>query len=307
MTTYTLIYNPQAGRKGGTAVAQHIGSRIQAAGSTAILVPTKAPGDATALAYHAQSDVVVAIGGDGTINQVAAGLIKRRQPPHLGIIPQGTVNNLARVLRIPLMPDLALLNLLEGTPSPLDIGIVNDHVMISTLTLGVLANAAVSVSQEDKQRFGPLVYLTRGLRSLSGKQHWPLKLTSAQQTWQQETSFLLVTMTNSVGGFRNFLPQAKPDDGLLHVFVAPRPTLGRVLLMIPYFLTGNFAKLPGMTYFATDRLTVESPTAKLSSRIDGDPSVDLPLKLQVITGKVQVVTKPADPVGHLGVASQRQA
>lgn len=300
MTSYTLIYNPQAGHQGGTAVAQHIAKRIEAAGHQATLAPTKAAGDATELAYRAASDVVVAIGGDGTINQVAGGLVKRRNPPRLGIIPQGTVNNLAKVLRIPLMSDLALVNLLEGSPQPLDIGIVNDQVMISTLTLGVLANAAVSVSQKDKQRFGPIVYLTRGLRSLGRNQHWHLKITTKDQTWERNTSFLLVTMTNSVGGFRNFAPQAKPDDGLFHVFVAPRLSLGGFLLMLPYFLTGNFAKLPGMTYFAADKLTIESRTvhAKLKSRIDGDPSVGLPLRMQVISNKIQVLTKPVVPLSE---------
>ncbi|MFD1441709.1 diacylglycerol/lipid kinase family protein [Lacticaseibacillus hegangensis] len=307
MTSYTLIYNPEAGRKGASAVAEHMASRIKAAGHTALLQPTKAPGDATDLAFHAKSEVVVAIGGDGTINQVAGGLVKRRTPPRLGIIPQGTVNNLAKVLHIPLMPDLALVNLLEGTPHDLDIGIVNDRVMISTLTLGVLANAAVSVSQKDKQRFGPIVYLTRGLHSLSRNQHWHLKITGNGTTWERNTSFLLVTMTNSVGGFRNFAPQAKPDDGLFHVFVAPKPTLGGFLLMLPYFLTGNFAKLPGMTYFAADSLTIENktPNTKLKSRIDGDPSVGLPLRMQVISGKVQVLTKPVEPLGEkLGKLAQ---
>lgn len=293
MTSYTLIYNPAAGRKGGTAVAKHMANRIKAAGHTATLQPTKAPGAATGLAYHAQSDVVVAIGGDGTINQVAGGLVKRRNPPRLGIIPQGTVNNLA--------------NLLEGTPHDLDIGIVNDRVMISTLTLGVLANAAVSVSQKDKQRFGPIVYLTRGLHSLGRNQHWHLKISGNGTTWEKNTSFLLITMTNSVGGFRNFAPQAKPDDGLFHVFVAPKFSVGGFLLMLPYFLTGNFAKLPGMTYFAADKLTIEGKNIsdKLKSRIDGDPSVGLPLHMQVISHKIQVLTKPVEPLGEkLGKLAQ---
>lgn len=168
----------------------------------------------------------------------------------------------------------------------------------------------MSVSQKDKQRFGPIVYLTRGLNSLSRNQHWHLKITGKNTTWEQNTSFLLVTMTNSVGGFRNFAPQAKPDDGLFHVFVAPKPSLSGFLLMLPYFLTGNFAKLPGMTYFAADRLMIETEPAnpKLKSRIDGDPSVGLPLHMQVISGKVQVLTKPVEPLGEkLGKLAQATA
>lgn len=293
MTSYALIFNPHAGHNGATAVADRIAKRIKAAGHQVDKQPTSRPGDATILAFTTLADVAVAIGGDGTINEVAAGLVKRRKPPKLGIIPQGTVNNLARVLHIPLTADAALDNLLEGQPHPLDIGMVNDQVMISTMTLGVLANAAVSVSQKEKQRFGPFVFLARGLRSLSKNQHWHLTIDSADGTWERNTTFLLVTMTNSVGGFLNFAPQAKPDDGYFHVFVAPKMTWRRTLLLMPYFLTGNFSKLPGMTYFATSQLTITSPTARLKSRIDGDPSDRLPLKMRVISDKVQVLVKPA--------------
>ncbi|MFD1484206.1 diacylglycerol/lipid kinase family protein [Lacticaseibacillus baoqingensis] len=304
--TYTLIYNPHAGKNGATVAADRIAKRIIAAGYQVQKAPTTRPGDATALALAAQSEVVVAIGGDGTINQVVAGLVKRQHPPLLGIIPQGTVNNLAKVLHIPLLPALAVDDLLNGRPQPLDVGLVNDRVMISTLALGVLANAAVSVTQQAKQRLGPVVYLTHGMQSLAKKQHWQLKITGGGQTWEQDAAFLLVTMTNSVGGFRNFAPQARPDDGLFHVFVAPRLTWQKTLLLAPYFLTGNFSKLPGMTYLQASALTITSADARLRSRIDGDPSVRLPLHLQVVPDKVQVLTKPqlterlADAAGKLG-------
>lgn len=289
MTSYTLIYNPHAGKSGATAVATYCTKRLEQAGHQVTNAPAINLGDATTQAFVALSDVVVAIGGDGTINQVAAGLIKRRNPPKLGIIPQGTVNNLAKVLHIPLLPNLAVSNLLRGPSRFIDIGQVNDQVMISTLTLGVLANAAVSVTQQAKQRLGPLVYLTRGIHSLTKKQHWHLKISGAGRTWEQDSAFLLVTMTNSVGGFTNFAPQAKPDDGLFHVFVAPRLTWQRTLLLAPYFISGNFSKLPGMTYFTASQLAIESPDARLRSRVDGDPSVTLPLKLKVIANKVQVI------------------
>jgi YegS/Rv2252/BmrU family lipid kinase len=293
MTTYALIYNPHAGHNGATRVAAAVARRIAKAGHQAVLRPTAKAGDATTLAFTTQADVVVAIGGDGTINQVAAGLVQRREPPLLGIIPQGTVNNLARVLHIPLTPELAIKNLLAGQAEPLDVGLVNDRVMISTLTMGVLANATVSISQKEKQRFGPLIFLVRGLRSLSKNQHWQLTIKAGNHSWQRDTAFLLITMTNSVGGFFKVAPQAKPDDGLFHVFVAPRLTWQRTLLLLPYFLTGKFNKLPGMTYFTSDQLTITSPKAKLKSRIDGDPSTRLPLDMQLVANKVHVLIKPA--------------
>ncbi|WP_204122510.1 diacylglycerol/lipid kinase family protein [Lacticaseibacillus mingshuiensis] len=289
MTIYRVIYNPQSGKQGATRIAKWFAAAAEKRGHVVRLAPTERATDARDFAFTAMSDVVVAVGGDGTINQVAEGLVARRHPPLLGILPAGTVNNLAKVLHIPLLIPLAIAGLLDGTPQPLDIGLVNGQAMISTLTLGVLANAALSVTQQDKQRFGPLIYLTRGLKVLLQHQHWQLTLTAPQQTWQQDTSFVLVTMTNSVGGFTNFAPQAKPGDGLFHVFVAPKTGRWHSLMALPYFLSGNFAKLPGMTYFTASQLEV-SAGKSLRSRIDGDPSTSLPLRMQVVSGKVQVLT-----------------
>lgn len=296
MAYYTIIYNPMAGHKTADKVAARIAKRLEAAHHSVSLKPTKGPDDAQALAFSATGDIVVAMGGDGTINQVVAGLIKRRRPPLLGIIPQGTVNNLARQLNIPLLPDLAAVTLLRGRVHPLDVGVINqDHVMISSLTLGVTANAALSVSQQEKQRFGPLAFVAKGLNVFLRHQHWQLTLTSPHHQWQRDTQMVLIMMTQAVGGFLKLAPGAKVDDGLFHVFVVPKPSWGRAILTLPALMTGRYAKLPGMTYFATNQLTITSASLKkpLQSRIDGDPSAALPLAMQVEGKKIQVLVPPA--------------
>lgn len=294
MLSYTIIYNPASGHAKGPTAAEQLKAKLEDRQRQVSMAPTKSADDARNFAYQAQSDIVVAVGGDGTINQVVAGLAPRKQPPTLAILPEGTVNNLAKVLHIPLLLPLAIKNILEAKPQPLDIAQVNDRYMVSTLTLGVLANAALSVTQKEKRHFGPIIYLLKGFKVLAQHQHWILHLNSAHNHWEKDTQFLLVSMTNSVGGFTNAVPDAAVDDGHLHVFIAPKLTWWRSLLAIPYFITGNFQKLPGMTYFATERLTIEAPKT-LQSRVDGDPSTKTPLKLTVIADHIQVL---APPVGE---------
>lgn len=288
MLSYTIIYNPASGHSKGPTAAEQLKTKLEDRQHQVTMAPTKSADDAREFAYHAQADIVVAVGGDGTINQVVAGLAPRKNPPLLAILPEGTVNNLAKVLHIPLLLPLAIKNIFEAAPQPLDVAQVNNHYMVSTLTLGVLANAALSVTQKEKQHFGPIIYLMKGFKVLAQHQHWILQLDSADGKWQKDTQFLLITMTNSVGGFINAVPDAAPDDGRLHVFLAPKLTLWRSLLAIPYFITGNFQKLPGMTYFATKELTIKTPKT-LQSRIDGDPSTKTPLTLKVISDHIQVL------------------
>ena len=291
MLSYTIIYNPASGHAKGPTAAEVLKAKLEDRQRLVTMKPTKNADDAREFAARAHSDVVVAVGGDGTINQVVAGLAPRQQPPILGILPEGTVNNLAKVLHIPLLLPLAIKNILEAKPQPLDLAQVNDRYMVSTLTLGVLANAALSVTQKEKRHFGPIIYLLKGFKVLAQHQHWQLQLDTAHHQWKKDTQFLLVTMTNSVGGFTNAVPDATPDDGHLHVFIAPKLAWWRSLLAIPYFITGNFQKLPGMTYFKTEQLTIQAPKT-LQSRVDGDPSAKTPLKLAVIADHIQVLAPP---------------
>lgn len=134
MLSYTIIYNPASGHAKGPTAAEQLKAKLEDRQRQVSMAPTKSADDARNFAYQAQSDIVVAVGGDGTINQVVAGLAPRKQPPTLAILPEGTVNNLAKVLHIPLLLPLAIKNILEAKPQPLDIAQVNDRYMVSTLT-----------------------------------------------------------------------------------------------------------------------------------------------------------------------------
>lgn len=294
MYRYAVIYNPHSGQNHGASVGQQIEQALIKKQQSVALMPTKGPKDATRLARKAaqdEFDIVVAVGGDGTINEVVSGLATFDKPPYLGIVPAGTVNNLARVLQIPLDTDQAIENLHQVHLQPLDVGQVNDDYLISTMTLGILADAALNVTQSEKQKWGPLAFLDEGVHALAKHQHYPLTIDTPHHHWQKDTQFLLVTLTNSVGGFTNFNPDAKPDDGYFHVFVAPKMSLARSASFLPYFLTGNFKKIPGMTYFKANQITITTDDQQsVQTRIDGDPSAKAPLTMHLLQHKLQVIT-----------------
>ncbi len=298
MYRYAVIYNPHSGHNNGESVGQKIEQALIKNQHKVELMPTEGPKDATRLAKKAARagfDVVVAVGGDGTINEVVSGLATLDQPPYLGIVPAGTVNNLTRMLQIPLDIDQAIENLQQVHLRPLDVGQVNDDYLISTMTLGILADAALNVTQSEKQKWGPLAFLSKGIHALAEHQHYPLTIETPDRHWQKDTQFLLVTLTNSVGGFTNFNPEAQPDDGYFHVFVAPKMSLARSVMFLPYFLTGNFKKIPGMTYFKANEISITVDNQQSAqTRIDGDPSAKSPLKMRLLEHKLQVITPNPD-------------
>ena len=95
--------------------------------------------------------VLVVIGGDGTIHHAVQNFKDTIRDYQIGIIPGGTVNNFARVLSIPLKEEDAFETILAGQTTPVDFGMVNQDVMISTLTIGLLADTAANVTQQEKQ------------------------------------------------------------------------------------------------------------------------------------------------------------
>ncbi|BCG61613.1 hypothetical protein PUR_50380 [Paenibacillus sp. URB8-2] len=101
-------------------------------------------------------DLVVSIGGDGTLHETINGLSGQDYLPKLGIVPLGTVNDFARALQIPQDPEQAIRTLTSSRVQTIDIGRLNDRLFINVVAAGSLAESVSSVSSEDKSRLGAL-------------------------------------------------------------------------------------------------------------------------------------------------------
>lgn len=126
----------------------------------------------------------------------------------MGIIPGGTVNNFARALKIPLNTTDAIKNLIHGNPTEVDLGAIGKTPVVSSLTLGRLADIARNVKDEEKKKFGKIIYLIKGFKELYSNHSYKLKLTANGRSKAFRAQILLITTTNSVGGFISFNPEA---------------------------------------------------------------------------------------------------
>ncbi|QKG51969.1 diacylglycerol/lipid kinase family protein [Hymenobacter sp. BRD67] len=150
MPQICFIFNPVAGT-GRQAdfpmlLARYFGGR---AGSDYLLWPTQGPGHATQLAREAAQAgcrIVVAVGGDGTVNEVGQGLLGQRGTA-LGIVPRGSGNGLARHLRVPLGLPAALRRLRQPRFSRIDVGTINGHPFFCTAGLGFDAHVSQHFAQ----------------------------------------------------------------------------------------------------------------------------------------------------------------
>lgn len=243
-----------------------------------------------------KTDLIVSMGGDGTINKVAGGIYAGGSHSVLGILPSGSVNNFAKALAIPQDTDAAMANLISGRPKAIDICQVNQDTMISSLTLGFLADIAAGVTSKDKRRLGKLAFFKDVWRVLKRNRAYKLSLFYQGEVHQIRTKILLVTLTHSVAGMTGFNPKAKVDDGLLCCYYIDKLKLWQILLNLRQIRRGQFDKLSDISYFETDHLTIKNRSRRHNpvTRLDGDSSSQLPVTLSVIPQAINVMVPYQD-------------
>ena len=229
-------------------------------------------GDATALARAASAagaDVVVAVGGDGTLNEVVNGLDGSDTP--LGVIPLGTANDFARQAGIPADADHAMDVILLRKPVRIDTASLNGRRFLNVSTGGIGAEATAETPAEIKQTLGHLAYAISGLRKLAD--FAPNHAVFRGGGYVLECDFLMfaVGSARSTGGGTMVTPHASTTDGLLDLCVVehmPRREFARTVMRLRH---GDHVGEEGVHYVRLTALTIEA-AKPISVNVDGEVS-----------------------------------
>ena len=264
---------------------------------------TREPGHATELAREAVAagaDLVLAVGGDGTVNEVARGLIG--SPAALGIVPVGSGNGLARALRVPLRPAHALGALESGVPRRMDVGFLNGRPFLNVAGTGFDAVVGHAFHERGKRggRRGILGYLRLSLATLRAYRAPRLLVEAGGE--RLDIDAFVVTFANGpqYGSGAVINPGGKLDDGRLEVVAFRDGPLWRTLAAAPRLFLGG---LEGTTGYRR----LSAPAAKVTARMpvavhcDGDPGdaaerIDVELRPGALAIVVPAATLD-DPAG----------
>ena len=228
------------------------------------------PGDAAAFAADGAdrgADAVVAVGGDGTLNEVVNGLDGRDTP--LGVVPLGTANDFARQIGVPADADHAMDVVLLREPIRMDTASLNGRRFVNVSSGGVGAEATAETPTQAKATLGALAYAITGARKIAG--FAPYRGRFRGDDFALDGEFLLFGVGNAraTGAGTLLTPHASVTDGLLDVCVVeamPRREFGRLLLR---FKRGEQVGQPGVHYARVRTLLVEAD-APLSVNVDGE-------------------------------------
>ena len=212
-----LITNPVAGRRLTAFLHGQLPELLRGMGYLPQVYPTDAPGHATSLARQLApaAGVILVVGGDGTVSDVARGLAHTGCP--LGVIPAGTANILARELGIPLDPSRAVSALLAGEVREMDLFRVNGRLGATLVSAGLDARITRWMARSRRGHIGYLSYLEGMRREFERYPRQPVEL---EVDGRLLGTFYQVVITNArfYGGLFRLAPEACLDDGCLEVF-----------------------------------------------------------------------------------------
>ena len=224
--------------------------------------------DVAKMGIEAGFSHIVAMGGDGTVNEVANGLLD--SDATLAVIPAGTGNDFVRMLGIPNNPKQAIDTLLDGSTRTMDLGKVgDDRCFVNGLGIGLDAQVARDVLKMERLRGAP-AYITAAVREVFRFRAFPVTLSTSEE--QLELTCLSVGIANGIyagGGFK-LAPRADIDDGLIDISaLGDYPKLER-LFRLPKVRAGKHVDWKNVTYRQASEVTISSPK-KLIAHVDGEP------------------------------------
>lgn len=228
-------------------------------------------------------DIIVACGGDGTVNEVVKGIMLSERKLPLAIMASGTVNDFANYLNIPKNVNDFFKMIKNENIIDIDIGRVNDNFFANVAAGGLLTNVAYSVTSDIKAVLGRMAYYLEGIKELAKQNLEPIrvKITSEEYSSDEEILLFLISNSSSIGGFTKLAPEADVIDGLLDIVIIKNSAIADLANIFINVLTGDHINHPNVVYFKTSSIVIESET-KVPIDIDGEYGGILPAKFQVI-------------------------
>lgn len=285
-----LVFNPRSGRgRAKSEVLPAVAAALARAGVTVEPRPTERRGHGVELARAAASEGferVIAWGGDGTLNEVATGLLGSETETPLGILPGGTVNVFAREARIPLALEPAIESFVGGRVVRIPVGILGERVFLLMAGAGLDAEVVYRMSAGVKGALGVLAFWIDGFRLLARYPMTPLRVTAAGKSI--EGTGVIAGKLGRFGPRYFITPGAAMNDPHFHVVVFK----GRRRLDYLRYLFGvlwqRHLAFEDIEDFKTDRLSIDA-AEPVRLQVDGEPAGTTPATLEVRDRALAVV------------------
>lgn len=291
MKRYKLIANPAAGRGKAKAAVREAEARFRVRGASFDLELTTGPRQAGEIARRSLSgfDAIVAIGGDGTVNEIMPALVHSGKP--LGIIPSGSGNDFIKVLSIPHDIEKAVDVVLAGNTSVIDVGRINDTWFANGVGIGFDAAVNRASYRINYSKRGLWLYVCALARTLGRYEPVRLSFLINGDTIEEDVFLLTIGNGTTVGGGFKLTPHAKIDDGLLDVTIVKPLGVHTLLWHLPKVFRGTIDRAARYARLTRTRTICVTSATTIPVHVDGEiyEAKDNVYKIEVMPGALTII------------------
>lgn len=296
MINLKLIYNPSAGMQTQQEKAFLIARKLTESGDFRVSIfATKKKDDAYIEAKKAceeDFDIILACGGDGTVNEVVNGIMESEHKSKLAILAAGSVNDFSEYLNLPSDVTKYTEMLIKGNTISADVGKANEKYFINVAAGGAFTNIAHEVPVDTKTILGKFAYYLQGAIELPYQldKQFPVTVKiDEEDPFDADIFLFLITNSPSVGGFKKLVPEASITDNMLDLLLIKKTAKKELVEIFSKIITGQHIKHPGVLYKKASKISLTSSVDNLILDIDGEQGEKPPVLFQIIPGGIEII------------------
>ncbi len=305
MKKSVMIMNPESGKKKKISTYQVFYDLLRKYGYDLEIIFTKEKGDGNKIIQGLDDsiDLVISAGGDGTLNEIVAGNLKRRKPLIVAPLPMGSTNDVGNMYGLNQNVYNNLETILKGQSKNIDICYINDTPFVYVACIGDYIDLAYATPRKLKKKYGRLAYILYGFKQIFNKIHkYDVTYKVDGKEYKEECSFVFISNSSRIAGQPDVYYDVKLDDNMFEVAIAKVKNKTDMLKMLVLLTTIEVKDIPGISYYRTNNFEIEFHNKlKTSWCIDGEEykikskkytfKVEQNMKMQIPKEKVKELFK----------------
>lgn len=295
MKKVKIILNPSSGRQIIQRRIDAICKQLIDDGYTVSKFLTKEKNDAmyeTIKCCSEDWDLIIACGGDGTVNEVAKGIVLGGRKIPVAILAAGTVNDFANYLDLPRTSGEFYEMIRNGNTLDVDLGRTKDEYFVNVAASGLLTNVGYQVPPETKAILGRMAYYIEGIKEIPKQKFRPIsvKFESKEYTSTEDMLLFLISNSSSIGGFKKLAPKANVSDGMLDSIIIKKCDVQDLMSIFISIFSGDHIHHPSVEYFKTEKITIYTEE-DVPIDIDGEYGGKLPATFEVVPNSFRILVR----------------
>ncbi|MBH8599395.1 diacylglycerol kinase family protein [Thermoactinomyces sp. CICC 10523] len=290
MDKIIFLVNPNAGNKELITNVDAVSRRFQEIADKIEICHTSRPGDSARIIGEqgACADLVIAVGGDGTVHECVNALAKLRNPPLFAMLPGGTCNDFARTLGISQDYREAVEQIIHLKERKVDIGKHGDRYFLNFWGIGLITQVSEEIRGDLKEKFGRLSYYLSAVQTLNHQEAFELDIEADTAAFKGKATMVLVGNGSFIGGVNAYFPQSSVTDGWLDVLIFKEVSFSSFWSMLTSYLTTEEPEGKDLVYFHAKKVRVKT-TPPLKVDCDGEKNSYTPVTLSILPGHLRMV------------------